>query len=423
MKVALNPLVSGLKESATLAINTKARQLRSQGQSVCHFGFGQSPFPVPEVMRLAVREHAGEKDYLPTLGLPALREAVAAFYRQTFKMDFSAHNVCIGPGSKELIFQALFQLECTVLIPTPSWVSYGPQAQLLGKAVRTIKTQCSNRYLLQAEELEQQCQALTDTPKLLIINSPNNPTGAVYRQDELESLAAVCRKHNVIVISDEIYAMIDFTDRPFSSMSHYYPEGTIVTGGLSKSFAAGGYRLGIMLIPEQLSVMIDGMKIIASETFSAVASPIQHAALAAYGNFEAVQPFIKKTCEIHRTVAEYIHKRFVAMNLNCPAPEGAFYLFPDFHNYADNLAKINVNTDIELCDRLLNQANIALLPGSEFYREQADLSVRVAYVDYDGGDILSKWPESGPITEAEMAALFPAMVDGCNRLEQFLGQF
>ena len=422
MNITLNPLVSGLKESATLAINTQARLLRSQGKPVCHFGFGQSPFPVPEVMKSALSEHAGAKDYLPTLGLPALREAVAAFYRQTFKMNFSADNVCIGPGSKELIFQALFQLECTVLIPAPSWVSYGPQAQLLGKAVQTIKTQRSNRYLLQAEELEQQCQALTDTPKLLIINSPNNPTGAVYRQDELEGLAVVCRKYNVIVISDEIYAMVDFTNRPFSSLSHYYPEGTIVTGGLSKSFAAGGYRLGIMLIPEQLSAMIDGIKIIASETFSAVASPIQYAALAAYGNFEAVRPFIKKTCEIHRTVAEYVHKRFVAMNLNCPAPEGAFYLFPDFQNYAKNLAKINIKTDIELCNLLLDQANIALLPGSEFYRDQTDLCVRVAYVDYDGGDVLSKWPGADTISDIEMGVFFPVMVDGCNRLEQLLAQ-
>ena len=422
MNVTLNPLVTELKESATLAINTKARELRSQGNPVCHFGFGQSPFPVPEVMEAALRDNAGAKDYLPTLGLPALREAVAAFYRDTFKMDFSAENVCVGPGSKELIFQTLFQLECTVLIPAPSWVSYGPQAQLLGKTVQTIETQRSNRYLLQAEELEQQCQKLANTPKLLILNSPNNPTGAVYRDDELKSLAAVCRVHDIIVISDEIYAMVDFTDRPFSSLSHYYPEGTIVTGGLSKSFAAGGYRLGVMLIPDALSVMIDGIKIIASETFSAVASPIQYAALAAYGNFEAVRPFITKTCAIHRTVAEYIHRRFITMDLNCPAPEGAFYLFPDFQNYADKLSAININTDVELCDLLLDQANIALLPGSEFYREQTDLSARVAYVDYDGRDILSKWPETNIVTEADINTLFPAMVDGCDRLEKLLQQ-
>ena len=177
-----------------------------------------------------------------------------------------------------------------------------------------------------------------------------------------------------------------------------------------------------MLIPDQLSEMINGMKIIASETFSAVASPIQYAALEAYGNFEAVRPFIEKTCEIHQAVAEYVHKRLVAMNLNCPTPEGAFYLFPDFQNYADKLIKINVNTDIELCNLLLDQANIALLPGSEFYREQSDLSVRVAYVDYDGGDVLSKWPDSGVITDTEMAVFFPTMVDGCNRLEQLLEQ-
>jgi len=417
---ALNPLVLGLKESATLAINLKALRMRQEGLEVFHFGFGQSPFPVPEPLQEALRRNADKKDYLPTRGLPDLCEAVAAFYRSEFGYDFTGADVCVGPGSKELIFQTIYLMEGPLLVPAPSWVSYGPQAALRGKEIVPIATRRANGYRLQAGELDRACHRLGQCQKLLILNNPNNPTGAFYRQGEIEELAEICRAYQVVVISDEIYAMLNYTHRPHSSMAHYYPEGTIVTGGLSKSFAAGGYRLGVMLVPRGLSLMMEALKSVISETFSAVSAPIQYAALAAYGNFEAVRPFVRATCEIHRYACEYLHRRFEGMGLNCPRPEGAFYLFPDFQNQREALRKRGIFTGRRLCDVLLAEALVAVLPGSDFYLAATELGVRVAGVDYDGAAALAAWPGCERMSDALAAQLFPRLIGGCDRLEAFL---
>jgi aspartate/methionine/tyrosine aminotransferase len=391
MKPALNPQVLGIGESTTLSINTQARTLRKKGKDVCHFGFGQAPFPVPDPIQKALRRASHKNDYLPTQGLPQLREAVASFYNKEFDYSFKAGDVFIGPGSKELLFQTLYILEGSLLIPTPSWVSYGPQAALRGKHIVSIATQRDNGYRLQAEELDRACSKLGQTPKILILNNPNNPTGSVYREHEIRELAEICRAYHVMVISDEIYAMIDFRGAPFSSIAHYYPEGTIVTGGLSKSFSAGGYRLGVMLIPQEQQELKEGLKSFISETFSAVSGPIQYAALEAYRNFNSIRSFIQTTCEIHRCVGRYMHRRLLEMDLRCPPPEGAFYLFPDANHFTHALHKRGIMTGKGLCTKLLDEVGVALLPGGDFYFPATYFGMRIAYVDYNGSAVLNAW--------------------------------
>ena len=276
MRPALNPLVLSLKESATLAINLKALELRRQGEDIVHFGFGQSPFPVPEIIQQALRDNADKKDYLPTQGLPELCEAVAGFYRNEFGYNFKPLDVCVGPGSKELIFQIIYLMEGPLLIPTSR----------------------ENNYRLTPELLDRACYSAGQSQKLLIFNNPNNPTGALYHENEIKEIAEICRAYQVIVISDEIYAMIDFDQLPMSSLAIFYPEGTIVSGGLSKSFAAGGYRLGVVLIPDSLELMMSALKSVVSETFSAVSAPVQYAALKAYRDFDEVRPFVEKKFDI-----------------------------------------------------------------------------------------------------------------------------
>ncbi|MCF6290136.1 MAG: aminotransferase class I/II-fold pyridoxal phosphate-dependent enzyme [Desulfobacterales bacterium] len=417
---ALNPLVLSLKESATLAINLEALRLRNQGRRIFHFGFGQSPFPVPDTIQAALRDNVDKKDYLPTQGLPELLDAVAGFYNQQFGYDFKAGNICVGPGSKELIFQILYLMEGPLLVPAPSWVSYGPQAALRGKEIVPIITKRENSYRLQLDELDRTAHAMGQQQKLLILNNPNNPTGAVYTRDEIKELAAICRAYQIIVISDEIYAMIDFTDNAQASLAHYYPEGTIVTGGLSKSFAAGGYRLGVMLLPETLEIILNALKSVISETFSAVSAPIQYAALEAYANFAAVRPFIEKTNEIYGFVARYLHQRFVGMGLNCPRPEGSFYLFPDFENFKEQLNRREILTGMSLCKHLLEQFHVALLPGADFYLPATSFGVRVAAVDFDGQAVLDAWTGPLDMDEDKTRRLFPNLVDGCDSLEEFV---
>jgi aspartate aminotransferase len=420
MRPALNPLVMSLKESATLSINLKALELRRKGKHVVHFGFGQSPFPVPELLQEALRRNADKKDYLPTQGLPELCNSVAQFYKNEFGYEFKAHNVCVGPGSKELIFQIIYLIEGPLIVPVPSWVSYGPQAALRGKQILPVITSIKNNYKLTPELLDKVCYQAGQSQKLLIFNNPSNPTGAVYYDEEIRVLAEICRAYQVIVISDEIYSMIEFDDKPMSSMAKYYPEGTLVSGGLSKSFAAGGYRLGVMLIPDSLDIVMSALKSIVSETFSAVSAPIQYAALSAYRDFEQIRPFITRTCDIHRYVLRYLHKRFTGMGLNCPKPAGSFYLFPDFEKFKGSLEKRNIFTSIGLADALFKEKNTAILPGSDFYLPVTITGCRVAGVDYNGAEALATWPGAEKVTADYFNSQFPNIEEGCRRIESFL---
>ncbi len=420
MNPSLNPLVTCIKESATLAINLRAKELRRQGHNIAHFGFGQAAFPVPEILQQAVRDNADSNMYLPTQGMPELREAVSKYYQEEFNLAFPAEQICVGPGSKELIFQTLYLVEGALLVPAPSWVSYGPQASLRGKEVLPIETSRENSYKLTPDELDRACHKLGQQQKLLILNNPNNPTGAVYTQEEINALAEICRAYQVIVISDEIYAGIDFTGTPQASMAKPYPEGTIVSGGLSKLFAAGGYRLGVMLFPKALSGIMNAIKAIISETFSCVSAPIQYAGLAAYSRFDELKPFVNRTREIYSFASHYLWERFIDMGLNCPEPQGAFYMFPDFDNFKFKLRKHGMYTGLALAERVLAEARVAILPGADFYFMATNLGARVASVDFDGRMVYDTWENRPADSKAVVDEMFPNLRDGCDRLENFL---
>ncbi|MDC7232060.1 MAG: aminotransferase class I/II-fold pyridoxal phosphate-dependent enzyme [Spirochaetales bacterium] len=416
---SINPLVLNLKESATLLINNTVKEMRAQGRDVAHFGFGQAAFPVPELLVNALRDNAGENSYLPTQGLLPLREAFCEYMRSEFGLNYTPGDVFVGPGSKELIFQISYMVEGVLLAPAPSWVSYGPQATLRGKKLIPIETQRENSYKLTARELDQCCHSLAQEQKLLILNNPGNPTGSVYSADELREIADICRAYNVLVISDEIYAKIDFTGRPHASISTYYPEGTIVSTGLSKSFAAGGYRVGMMVIPETLGVLKDALKSVISETFSAVSAPMQYAALAAYSRFDELKDEINLNTEIYKSASRYLWSRFLEMDLNCPKPQGAFYLFPDFENFRPQLRKKGILTGIQLSHSVLEEKGVGFLPGSDFYFPATNLGIRVCSVDFNGKAVRDKWP-GGKLTDTQIHELFPNLVMGCDRMEAYL---
>ena len=401
---------AGLKESATLKINQLAKQLRAEGREVCHLGFGESPFPVPEKLVQALRDAAHEKTYLPGLGLPELRAGVARFFTQEFGYDAHPHQVIVGPGSKELIFNLLFLLEGPLLIPSPSWVSYGPQAHLLSKPQHLVPTDRAHGYRLQAEALDAVCQELGSGQKLLILNNPSNPTGSVHSAAELEALAAVCRQHQVLVISDEIYALVDYSASGFVGFSQYYPEGCIVTSGLSKAFSAGGWRLGVALLPDALKSVLPAWNALISETFSCVSSPIQYASVVAFEAFDEIRAYVSQCTAVHQAACTHLHQRFLEIGLNCPQPEGGFYLFPDFQPFAASLAERGIRTSQQLCQALLEQEQVALLPGEAFFFPAEGLAVRAAAVDYSGAELLQQ----------EAPFSFPQMDLAVQRLSQFL---
>ena len=420
MQPIINSQISELKESATLSINQHAIKLLNEGKNICHLGFGESPFPVPDPMQTALRENSHRKQYISGRGLPELRKAVADFFQTQFGYNYTAENIFISPGSKEMIFQHVYLLEGPLMVPSPSWVSYGPQAAIRSKTFIPIPTDINNGYRLQAEELDKTFSNQRFPQSILILNNPNNPTGSVHLPEELSDLAEVCRKRRVIVISDEIYGLTKFGKKPFEGIAKYYPEGTITTSGISKAFSAGGWRLGFAMIPHELEEIVPALSAFVSETFSCVSAPVQYGALAAFKNYESVRNHVELCRDIHEAAGEFLHQRFLDIGLNCPKPQGAFYLFPDFENYKDKLNSRGIHSSTELTESLLNEAGVALLPGSDFYLPDEFLGVRVASVDYNGEQLLKDFPLSSKLNQELKTSLFPKLADACERIEMWL---
>ena len=220
--IHLNLNIRGLKPSATLAINEHSAELIRQGKQVYKLGLGQSPFPVPEPVVEALKKNAYQKDYLPVKGLYQLRETIAAYHSRKHGIHRRAENVLIGPGSKELMFLIQLAYYGNLIIPTPSWVSYAPQARIIGRYVNWLPTDSDHYWKLQPQEIETLCGNDPESPRLLILNYPNNPTGHTYSKSELEALAEVARKYRIILLSDEIYGELHH-EGDHHSIAHYYP--------------------------------------------------------------------------------------------------------------------------------------------------------------------------------------------------------
>ena len=368
--------------SATLAINEKSKQLISEGRQIVQFGFGQSPFPVPHKMVKALQQNAHRKEYLPVQGLPRLRESIARYYNQEYNLNFKADDIMVGPGSKELIFLIQKAVKTGLLLPSPSWVSYAPQAQICDKPVGWIPTFEEDRWVLTADSLENACKA-NPQHKLLIVNYPSNPTGGSLGEGWAPQLAEIARRYGLLVISDEIYCPLQF-DTIADSLARWYPEGTIVTGGLSKWCGAGGWRLGVAAFPKSLNELLPAVKGLASETFTSVSAPIQFAAIESYNFPDEIKQYLNDSRIILKAVASFVHQKLTSCGITMPTASGGFYLFPNFSSFKQNLSDMGITSSIQLCNLILDETGVALLPGSDFGRPSNELTARLAFVDFDG---------------------------------------
>lgn len=381
--VHLNLNVRGLKTSATLAINEKTRALQKEGREVFRFGLGQSPFPVPDPVVEALRQNAHQKDYLPVKGLQQLREAIAKYNFRTQKVKTNPEHILIGPGSKELIFILQLVYYGDLIIPTPSWVSYSPQAHIIGRHVKWAYTREDNYWRLSYLDLEAICKDDPERPRIVILNYPSNPTGYTYPIERLKLLAKVARKYKVILVSDEIYGMIHHQGQHVS-IARYYPEGTIISSGLSKWCGAGGWRIGTFSFPPNLTWLQDAMAVVASETFTSTSAPIQYAAVTAFQDNPAIDLYLHHSRRVLKAIARYMTDRFHEIGINIPLPHGGFYLFPNFEPYREKLEKHGIRNSNEMVTRLLEETGVAMLPGNDFARMGEELTARLAYVDFDG---------------------------------------
>jgi aspartate aminotransferase len=399
----LNPSVKGLMESATLAINEKVKQKRKSGEKVYNLGLGQSPFPVPETVVKALRLYAPEKDYLSVKGLSALCEAVADFHRRNDRVDVRPDCVMIGPGSNELLFLLQLVFHGEIFMPSPCWVSYIPQSKIIGRKASLVHTTFEDKWRITPEKLLQVCRNRIDKkqPALLILNYPGNPEGVTYTKQELKKIAEVSRQNNIIILSDEIYGQLHHEGKHIS-IARFYPEGTIISSGLSKWCGAGGWRLGTFSFPESLTWLRDAMAVVASETYTSVSAPIQYAAINAFTGSKLIEEYLRHSRRILALLGQTTANMLIKAKLKVHMPEGGFYHFVDFEPYRKKLKAAGIYTSTELCERMLEEKGIACLPGSAFARHDDELTVRIAYVDFDG---------SQSITESEAYPLSKSLPD------------
>ncbi len=387
----LNPNVIGLKESPTLRINQHCKELAAKGKHIYKLGLGQSPFPVPDSVVNALRLYAPQKDYLHVQGLPELRKAVANFHRKKDGVDILPENVIIGPGSKELLFLLQMVFEGEVIIPSPSWVSYLPQAKIIGNTMHIIQTSAENQWRLLPEQIEEFCRSNKKTdnnPYLLILNYPGNPDGITYGAESIQQLADTARRNNIYILSDEIYGQLHHKGNHVS-IAKYYPEGTIISSGLSKWCGAGGWRLGTFSFPPNLHWLMDAMAAVASETYTSVSAPIQYAAIQAFICGVEIEDYLWHVRKILSLLGNRTAKILKDGNISVNDPTGGFYLFLDFTSLKDKLHKRGITNGSILCDHLLDECGVAILPGVDFNRPVDELSARLSYVDFDGAKALS----------------------------------
>ena len=399
--------ISQLKPSATLAINEESNRLKKSGKKIFKFGFGQSPFPVPDSIIEALKKNANKHTYLPMQGLEELRSAIATYLNKTNNNDFDKEDIVIGPGTKELMLltQILFRGE--VLLPAPSWVSYQPQAFIGRNNVHWIQTDSDSNWFPTAKQLESKIKSINNKNILFLINSPNNPSGTVC--DNLEEIAQVARKYKLIVLSDEIYSQLTFNSQ-YKSISNFYPEGTIVSTGLSKWCGAGGWRLGFFAIPNQLKSLKNSLKILCSESFTSVSSPIQYAAIEAYqGNHVKYLNAVKKILSF---TGNYVYENLKSNIINIAKPQGGFYLFPEFTS-----SKFSTSSD--MCKDILNKTGVALLPGSDFGLDSSKMLARLSFTDFDGSNFLHNTISRNKLDNADLEKNAPNIVAGVEALKEW----
>jgi aspartate/methionine/tyrosine aminotransferase len=420
----------GLKASPTLSLNEQVREMWEAGRDVYQLGFGESRFPVHPKIAEALRANVQQRSYFPALGFRELRETIAQFYQRKFQMAVSPDQVVIGPGSKSLLYALLLALGDEVILPQPAWVSYAPQAHLLDKPVLWVPTRREQNYNLEIETLRQKMEEDKEewgNPEVLVLNSPNNPTGTMLPPDKVQALADFAREEQLMVLSDEIYSLITHGQIPHVSMAHHYPEGTVVLGGLSKHLSLGGWRLGLAILPPGRTgeALRRAVRTVATSIWSCVTAPIQYAALVAYGNDPEIDEFVDLCTRMHAIRTRYLYDKIVEAGIPCAEPSGAFYFFPTFRKWKKALAKRGVRSCEDLAVHLLERYELATLPGAAFGSPTKDLCLRIsssypdARTDEEASALVEAFKED-PDPDRFIENYHPRLQEAASRFSQFI---
>ena len=395
-------LAPALPVSATLAANETMDERRRRGEPVLPMGFGEAGLPVHPLLREALAEAAGCTSYGPVAGRMALREAAAGYWTRR-GLPTRPDAVVAGPGSKALLFGLMAAIGGDVAVTKPSWVSYSAQASLAGRAAHFVPGSGGVPHAAKLARAVTEARAAGRPIRSVIVTLPDNPTGTLASDAAVRALCAVAERHDLIIISDEIYSDLihdELTDR--AGPASYSPERTVVTTGVSKNLALGGWRLGVARLPDgqlghELGTRLLG---IGSEIWSAPAAPVQEAAALAFAEPAPLVERIALSRRLHARVARAVAARFAAAGAFVPPPQAAFYVYPDFTPLAGVLQRRHgVVSDEDLAGHLLEQYGLGVLPGRVFGDESWRLRLRVA--------TSMRYGESDEQQEAALAAADP----------------
>jgi aspartate aminotransferase len=363
--VQLTNRINRIQVSATAAVISAAEQLKAKGVDIADFGPGEPDFPTPEHIKKAAIKAIEENrtKYTPTGGITPLREAIAAWHKRELGSDYSAKECVVTVGGKHSIFNVisvLIQNGDEVILPAPYWVSYPDVIKYAGGTPVIVKTRAEDGFAAKAKDIE---NAITPRTKMVIINSPSNPTGGVVDNDEFERILALCKKHNIWLMGDECYSHFVYEPhKPFSIASaKSSKENVIIIGSVSKTFAMTGWRIGYTLAPEAL---VQAVIKVQSQSTSNPTSIAQYAALEAMrGSMETVPPMLSEYAKRRTRIVEGLR---AIPGVTCEWPGGAFYAFPNVSAHLGEGNNALAQSCTDLAKRLLDRAHVALVPGEAF---------------------------------------------------------
>lgn len=363
---ALSQRALSLKPSATVAVTSRALELRRAGVDIISMSVGEPDFDTPEHIKAAAIQaiRSGQTKYTPVSGIPELREAISDKFRRENGLDYAPDAVTVTSGGKQALFNAFFALlnpGDEVLIPAPYWVIYPEIVALTGAVPVPVQTSPDSGFLLDPEALE---ACVTSRTRMIVLNSPGNPTGAVFPPEVLQAVARTAQRHNLIIVSDEMYEHLVY-DAEQVSIGRYAPEHTLTVNGASKAYAMTGWRIGYAGGPK---TVIAAMNALQSQSTSNASSVSQAAALAALVEHELTRKFVDSALLAYRQRRDVVVAGLNDLGLQTPTPQGAFYVMA-------NTTSIHAD-ELEAARIILDQARVAVVPGTDF---AASGQVRLSY--------------------------------------------
>ena len=392
-----------MRPSATLATNERIRELVAAGSPVVHLAFGEAGLPVHPVLREMLDAAASKNSYPPVAGTAAARSAAAGWFSRR-GVACTDDAVILAPGSKPLLFAVLMAIDAVVILPRPSWVSYAAQAQLANRHVVRLPVPGAVGGVPDPDALRSWAREHPRQQAVLLLTLPDNPTGTVAGKEVLGEVCEVAREQGWWILSDEIYRDLAYEPDAFTSPAQLLSERTVVTSGLSKHLALGGWRAGFARFPgtNEGRRLREVVEAIASEVWSAMAAPMQEVAAFALEEPDEIRDFVDAGRRLHREVNRALHRVLSEHEVDARPPAGGFYLYPDFGRHAAALGARGIDSSDRLAARLLDEHRVAVLPGSAFGDDPERLAVRVASsLLYGAGDD-ERWTALNSSAPAEL---------------------